>query len=157
MDFRTYYRDHKKLVGLGALIVLAILVAGWAIRGRSDDPNYLTAEVQHGGITSVVQATVTINPLTTVPVGSDVSGTVQYVFADFNSRVEAGQVLAQLDPEVYEAQVVQARGNLDNAIANKKNLEASIGAQEAVIKTNQANLERLKAAAVYAKVNTKRT
>src|SRR5580692_3435042 len=156
MDLRAYYRNHKKLVGLGALILLAILGGGWAIRGRSDDPNYLTAEVQHGGITSVVQATGTINPLTTVPVGSYVSGTVQYVFADFNSRVEAGQVLAQLDPEVYQAQVVQARGNLENAIANEKNLEATIGAQEAGIKNNEANLERLKAADVYSRANSRR-
>ena len=121
MDLRLYYRDHKKLFGLAAVALIAIVAAGWAIRGRSDDPNYLTAEeVQRGSITSVVEATGTINPLTTVPVGSYVSGTVQYVFADFNSRVEAGQVLAQLDPEVYQAQVVQARGNLENAIASEK-------------------------------------
>lgn len=156
MDLRAYYRNHKKLVALAAVAVIAIVAAGWAIRGRSDDPNYLTTEVQRGSITSVVQATGTINPLTTVPVGSYVSGTVQYVFADFNSRVEAGQVLAQLDPEVYQAQVIQARGNLENAIANEKNLEATITAQEAAIKTNQANLERLKAAAVYSQANTQR-
>lgn len=156
MDLRAYYRSHKKLAWLAALAVIAILVAGWAIRGRTDDPSYLTAEVQRGSITSVVQATGTINPLTTVPVGSYVSGTVKYVFADFNSRVEAGQVLAQLDPEVYQAQVVQARGNLDNAIANEKNLEATITAQQAAIKTNEANLERLKAASVYSQANTKR-
>ncbi len=156
MDLRPYYRNHKKLVGLAAIAVIAVVAAAWAIRGRSDDPNYLTAEVQRGGITSVVQATGTINPLTTVPVGSYVSGTVQYVFADFNSRVEAGQVLAQLDPEVYQAQVVQARGNLDNAIANEKNLEATITAQEAAIKTNEANVERLKAADVYSGANTRR-
>src|SRR5579864_7137631 len=133
MDLQAYYRDHKKLVGLAALALIPMLVAGWAIRGRSDDPNYLTAEVQRGGITSVVQATGTVNPLTTVPVGSYVSGTVQYVFADFNSRVQAGQVLAQLDPEVYQAQVVQARGGLANAIANEKNLVATIDAQQALI------------------------
>ncbi|HYT06521.1 MAG TPA: efflux RND transporter periplasmic adaptor subunit [Rugosimonospora sp.] len=156
MDLQAYYRGHKKLVGLAALAVIAMLAAGWAIRGRSDDPNYQTAEVQRGSITSVVEATGTINPLTTVPVGSYVSGTVQYVFADFNSRVQAGQVLAQLDPEVYQAQVVQARGSLENAIANQKNLEATITAQEAAIKTNEANLERLKAAGVYSRANTRR-
>lgn len=157
MRMGDYYQKNRRMVLLGAIGLAALLAFGWAFRHRSDAPAYLTARVERGNITSVVQATGTITPLTTVPVGSYVSGTVKYVFADFNSRVEAGQVLAQLDPEVYEAQVVQARGNLDNAIANKRNLEASIGAQEAVIKTNQANLERLKAAAVYAKVNTKRT
>src|SRR5260370_40041630 len=157
MELRAYYRDHKKLVGLAAVAVIAIVVAGWAIRGRSDDPNYLTAEVQRGGITAVVQATGTINPLTTVPVGSYVSGTVEYIFADFNTTVHAGQVLAQLDPAIYEAQVMQARGNLDNAQANVHNLEASVTAMEAVIQTNQANLTRLRAAADYARVNTRRT
>ncbi len=126
------------------------------MRGRADTPQYTTAPVDRGAITAVVQATGTINPVTTVPVGSYVSGTVQYVFADFNTRVESGQVLAQLDPQVYVAQVVQARGNLDNAVANERNLQASITAQEAGINTNQANLERLKAAADYASVNTKR-
>src|SRR5579864_1127656 len=156
MDLRAYYRDHKKLVGLGALAVLAILVGGWAIRGRSDDPNYLTAKVQHGDITAVVQATGTINPLTTVPVGSYVSGTVKYIFADFNSRVRAGQVLAQLDPAIYEAQVIQARGNLANAQANVANLRANIQAQQAVIETNKANVTKLKAAADYSRINAKR-
>src|SRR5437016_11190045 len=140
MDLQAYYRGHKKLVGLAALAVIAMLAAGWAIRGRSDDPNYQTAEVQRGSITSVVEATGTINPLTTVPVGSYVSGTVQYVFADFNSRVKAGQVLAQLDPAIYDAQFIQARGNLANAQASLRNLEAGLQSQMAVIQTNQANL-----------------
>ncbi len=65
-------------------------------------------------------------------------------------------MLAQLDPEVYQAQVVQARGNLENAIANEQNLEATINAQEAAIKTNEANLEKLKAADVYSQANTRR-
>jgi HlyD family secretion protein len=112
--------------------------------------------VEEGSITSVVQATGTINPLTTVPVGSYVSGTVKYVFADFNSRVRSGQVLAQLDPEIYRAQVLQANGNLDTASANERNLAASVTAQDAVIKSNQANVERLKAAADYARVSAKR-
>lgn len=116
----------------------------------------MTARVERGSITSAVQATGTINPLTTVPVGSYVSGTVKYIFADFNSRVHAGQVLAQLDPEIYEAQVLQARGNLANAIANAKNLEAAVPVQEAVIKTAEANVERSKAAAEYAGVTARR-
>jgi HlyD family secretion protein len=132
------------------------IAAAWALRRTPDPPKFLTARVEQGAITSVVQATGTINPLTTVPVGSDVSGTVKYIFADFNSRVRAGQVLAQLDPETYQAQVTQARGNLDNAIANEKNLEAAITVQQAVIQTNAANLERSKAAAEYARITAQR-
>jgi len=156
MSLRDYYGDHRNSLLAGVAVLAIVAVTGWAMRGRADAPQYATAAVDRGTITSVVQATGTINPVTTVPVGSYVSGTVQYIFADFNTRVESGQVLAQLDPQVYEAQVVQARGNLDNAIANERNLEASIAAQDAAINTNQANVERLKAAADYAGVNTKR-
>src|SRR6266700_1353748 len=138
MAIQEYYQQHKRLVTLLVIVLGALVTIGMVMRARSGEAKYLTAKVQQGDITAVVQATGTINPLTTVPVGSYVSGTVQYVFADFNSRVQAGQVLAQLDPEVYQAQVVQARGSLENAIANQKNLEATITAQQAAIKTNEA-------------------
>ncbi len=156
MAIREYYQKHKKLVTSCAIGLLALVTVGTVMRARSGEPKYLTAKVQRGDITAVVQATGTINPLTTVPVGSYVSGTVKYIFADFNTRVHAGQVLAQLDPAIYEAQMIQARGNLANAEANVKNLEASVAGVEAVIQTNQANLAKLKAAADYARVNARR-
>ena len=156
MSRREYLQKHKKIVVLVGIPLVVLLTVGMVIRARSGEVKYLTAKVQRGDITAVVQATGTINPLTTVPVGSYVSGTVQYIFADFNSRVRAGQVLAQLDPSIYEAQVIQARGNLANAQANVKNLEASIEAMKAAIQTNQANVARLKAAADYAQVNARR-
>src|SRR5947207_5298825 len=156
MAIRAYYQQHKRLVTLLAIGLGVLLTVGMVMRARSGEVKYLTAKVQRGDITAVVQATGTINPLTTVPVGSYVSGTVQYVFADFNSRVRAGQVLAQLDPAIYEAQVIQARGNLANAEANVKNLEASLAGMQAAIETNEANVAKLKAAADYARVNTRR-
>ena len=156
MAIGNYYRQHKKIVTVAGIAVVALVTAGMVRRAWSGDPKYLTAQVQRGDITAVVQATGTINPLTTVPVGSYVSGTVKYIFADFNTHVRADQVLAQLDPAIYEAQVIQARGNLDNAEANEKNLEASIPAMQAAIEANRANLARLLAAAQYARVNAKR-
>lgn len=153
---RQYYQEHKRLVTLVGIGLVALLTAGMVMRARSGETKYLTAKVQHGDITAVVQATGTINPLTTVPVGSYVSGTVKYIFADFNSRVRAGQVLAQLDPAIYEAQVIQARGNLANAQANVANLRANTQAQQAVIETNKANVTKLRAAADYSRINTKR-
>jgi HlyD family secretion protein len=149
-------RKYTKFALFALLLVGGVATAGWVLKHRPDPPRFLTAPVERGSITSIVQATGTINPLTTVPVGSYVSGTVQYIFADFNSRVHAGQVLAQLDPEIYQAQVTQARGNLDNAIASEKNLDAAIPVQEALIKTNQANLERSRAAAEYARATANR-
>ncbi|HEV2232068.1 MAG TPA: efflux RND transporter periplasmic adaptor subunit [Terriglobia bacterium] len=156
MALRNYYQHHRKLVNLSAIALAAVLTLGMVMRARSGEIKYLTATVKRGDITAIVQATGTINPLTTVPVGSYVSGTVQYIFADFNSRVRAGQVLAQLDPSIYEAQAIEARGNLGNAEANLKNLEASIGGVEAAIQTDQANIARLKAAADYARSNARR-
>jgi HlyD family secretion protein len=156
MFVQDYYERHRKRLVAAGVVVAVLVLAGWAMRGRADVPQYTTARVEQGSITSAVQATGTINPLTTVPVGSYVSGTVKYIFADFNSRVESGQVLALLDPQVYDAQVLQARGGLENAVASQRNIDASIIAQEAAIKTNQANVERMKAAADYTRVNTRR-
>jgi HlyD family secretion protein len=149
-------KSRRKLIVAIVLAVAVILTVGWVIRSRSGDIQYFTAPVKRGNIVAVVQATGTINALTTIPVGSEVSGIVQYIFADYNSHVEAGQVLAQLDPVLYQAQVTQAEGNLANAKANVKNLEASILAQDAAIKMNRANLVRLQAALDYSRVNTQR-
>lgn len=156
MGEQAYHRKRTGLLWLGAIALAGLGSVGWVLTHRTEGPKFLTARVERGPITSAVQATGTINPLTTVPVGSYVSGTVKYIFADFNSRVHAGQVLAQLDPEIYEAQVTQARGNLENAGASERNLEAAIAVQEASIKTNQANVEKAKAAADYARSTSKR-
>ena len=156
MAVGNFLRQRKKFVWLGVLSLAVLLTVGMVIRKRSGDVRYLTAEVRQGNITATVEATGTINPLTTVPVGSYVSGTVKYIFADFNTRVQADQVLAQLDPAIYQAQVIQARGNLANAQANVNNLEASIAVAQAVIQTNQANLEKAKAAVEYTRINNQR-
>ncbi|MGA9884303.1 MAG: efflux RND transporter periplasmic adaptor subunit [Candidatus Acidiferrales bacterium] len=140
MSLRESYSKHK--AAYVAVACLVVIVGLWAyFRTRSDGPKYTTAVVKRGDITSVVQATGTINPLTTVPVGSYVSGTVEYIFADFNTRVKNGQVLAQLDPAIYEAQVVQARGNLQNAQANMTTLNANIQVAAANLAKSEANVK----------------
>lgn len=144
---------------LASLLCLVLVAGGgtaYYVKSRPAEVKYTTAAVRKGSITAVVQATGTINPLTTVPVGSFISGTVQYVFADFNSRVHANQVLAQLDPSVYVAQYVTAKGNLDNSIANEKNTEANITSLQANIASGEANVNKLIAAAQYTKADSKR-
>lgn len=152
MAIGDYLKEHRKRLTLAAIVVLVGLVLAGIIawRSRNGQPKYLTAPVRRGNITAVVQATGTINPVTTVPVGSYVSGTVQYIFADFNTRVRAGQVLAQLDPAIFEAQVITARGNLEN-------LKASIPAMEAAVAADQANVAKLQANLEYTRVNARRT
>ena len=157
MEIGKVFREHKKLLLIVGIAAVVVVTLGMVMRARSSGAKYFTAPVKRGDITAVVQATGTINPLTTVPVGSYVSGTVLYIFADFNSRVKAGQVLAQLDPAIYDAQFIQARGNLANAQASLRNLEAGLQSQMAVIQTNQANLVKLQAMAEYQRVTTKRS
>jgi HlyD family secretion protein len=150
MSLRESYQQHKKLYLIGAA-VLIVVIAGWSYaRSRANDPKFTTAEVRTGNITASVQATGTINALTTVPVGSYVSGTVEYIFADYNTRVHSGQVLAQLDPAIYEAQVTQARGNLENAQANLVTLAANV-------QVDEANLAKVEANVKYEQATAKRS
>ena len=150
MPLRDSYQKHKLAYIIGAVCVVLILGYWNYSKAKSAEPKYTTATVRRGNITAAVQATGTINALTTVPVGSYVSGTVQYIFADFNTRVKSGQVLAQLDPAIYEAQVTQARGNLENAQANLVTLAANV-------QVDQANLAKTLADVKYQQATAKRS
>jgi HlyD family secretion protein len=147
MSLAESYRKHKRTYLIGAISLIAILIAWRVFLDGTKDVKYTTVALHRGDITSAVQATGTINPLTTVPVGSYVSGTVQYIFADFNTRVKSGQVLAQLDPAIYEAQAIQARGNLENARANLVTLAANVQVDEANLAKAQANVSYQQATA----------
>lgn len=107
------------------LSVLALLVAGavgfvWMRRGKEADvvPLYRTATVTRGEIVQLVTATGQLSPLTTVEVGSEVSGRIAKRYVDFNDTVKTGQLLAEIDPASYQARVVQAQAQLDSARAN---------------------------------------
>jgi len=103
------------------LIVAAVVLIGVALLLRrcasGSGATYQTATVARGPITQAVTATGTLNPVQNVQVGSQVSGNIQKLFADFNSIVKAGQVVAQIDPVVFQANVNQAAGDLANAQA----------------------------------------
>src|SRR5438034_4637860 len=98
---------------VGLLIIVFVLRQ---CRSRSA-ANYQTATVTRGPITQAVTATGTLNPVVNVQVGSQVSGNIAKLFADFNSQVKAGQVVAQIDPALFQATVTQAEGDLANALA----------------------------------------
>jgi HlyD family secretion protein len=95
-------------------IVLLFLIRQCRSGGSSE---YQTATVTRGPITQAVTATGTLNPVVNVQVGSQVSGNIQKLFVDFNSQVKAGQVVAQIDPVLFQATVTQAEGDLANAQA----------------------------------------
>src|SRR6186997_963025 len=96
----------KKL--LATIVCLAAGVAGWYYFRApkvAPNPEIVKGTVSRGPITETVQATGTIEPLRRVNVGSQVSGTVTAIYADFNSVVTAGQLLAEIDPTMFEMQV----------------------------------------------------
>mgnify|MGYP003337052020 CR=1 FL=1 len=94
-------------------IALLLLLASCSQKAAE----YQTATVTRGDLTQVVTATGQLNPVTNVQVGCQISGTIQQLFADFNSPVTNGQIVAQLDPKTYQANLHQAEGDLANAQA----------------------------------------
>jgi HlyD family secretion protein len=107
-------RPLPLIIGI-VLVILAGLLFSKCRSGSGQ--SFQTVAVTRGPITQAVTATGTLNPVQNVQVGSQVSGNIQKLFADFNSIVKAGQVIAQIDPVVFQANVNQAEGDLDNARA----------------------------------------
>ena len=107
-------RFYPLAILIVGLVVLLLVVRQCRQRGAS---NFQTAPVTRGPLTQVVTATGTLNPVVNVQVGSQVSGNIAKLFADFNSQVKAGQVVAQIDPALFQATVTQAEGDLANAQA----------------------------------------
>jgi len=108
----------KRFLPLGVIIVALLLIL-FVVRRctQSSAGGYQTATVTRGPITQLVTATGTLNPVVNVQVGSQVSGNIAKLFADFNSQVKAGQTVAQIDPMLFQAAVTQAEGDVANAQA----------------------------------------
>jgi HlyD family secretion protein len=102
---------------LAAVIGLLVIVAVVHQCRNGGVANYQTATIMRGPITEAVTATGTLNPVVNVQVGSQVSGNIAKLFVDFNSEVKAGQVVAQIDPALFQATVTQAEGDLASAQA----------------------------------------
>jgi len=102
------------LIVIGGLLLIAFVVRHLRTSGAA---TYQTANVTRGSITQAVTATGTLNPVLNVQVGSQVSGNISKLFADFNSQVKAGQVVAQIDPALFQATVTQAEGDVASAQA----------------------------------------
>jgi len=108
---------------IAALLVAAAGLAAWFAWGRNGgdlSQRYRTTEVERGDIVQSVAANGTLNPVVLVNVGTQVSGTVKKLYADFNDRVTPNQVLAELDPALFRAQLKQSEANLAGARANLK-------------------------------------
>ena len=114
---------NKALIALGLVIVVAILAFS-ARRQRTPSSQYFTSQVDTGPLRNVVNATGVVQTVVTVQVGSQVSGQVEELYADFNSVVRRGQLLAKIDPRNFQAQVENADASV--AAARLSPLAASL-------------------------------
>ena len=110
----------KKRVIISAAIVITAIVAGFHVQGNK--VSYETKPIEKCTITQVVEASGTINPVNIVSVGSTVSGLMKEIYVDYNSEVKKGQLLAQIDPTTFQAQVDQNRAQIINAEAYNKTI-----------------------------------
>ena len=154
------------------LIVISLMALSFGCKG--DSPAYRTEQVSKGDIQQSVTATGTVNAVTTVLVGTQVSGTIKSLYADFNSRVTKGQLIALIDPEMLEAQLAQAKANVEKADATfrdadrtlKRNRElfaknliprSDLDTAETNFDSAKAQLEQAKAAFKVAETNLRYT
>ena len=128
-------------------LALLVLVAGAAIAayfiwgGKAAASDFILGKVERGNVEVNVSATGTVQAVVTVQVGSQVSGTVQWLGADFNSQVKRGQLIARLDPAIFQAQVDNAKASMQNAEAAINAAQTDIVNQQANVKAAQANVE----------------
>jgi HlyD family secretion protein len=121
-------RSRRPLWAAIAAIALAAAVAGgWWFYGRGDGaPGYRLAKVERGPLTAVVSASGTLSAVTTVAVGSQISGQIKELFVDFNSPVKRNQLLARIDPETFELKVKQAQADLEAAKSALVNAQSNV-------------------------------
>lgn len=113
----------KRYIIAIATIIFALLIAVKAV--SKNRVEYESAKIERRTITQVVEASGTINPVNTVSVGSTVSGLISAIYVDFNSKVEKGQLLAEIDPRTFQATVDQNSANVASAQADLANKQAA--------------------------------
>src|SRR3984893_3191056 len=137
--------------------VALMLWVGTISIGTRSNAQFFTAKVEKGDVSQVVQAAGTINPVTTVQVGSVVSGNVVKINADFNSKVKKGDIIAQIDPVPFQNTLSQAEADRQNAQANVKSLEAQIETARANVSTMKANIAKAHATSIDMEAQIRRT
>ncbi len=126
----------KKKIAVAVVLMVALAAGGWYFyKNKESGIQFRTERVTRGDLRATVTATGTVNAVTTVLVGTQVSGTIKEIFVDFNSPVKKGQLLAQIDPELSQTRVAQARANLQSA-------EAGVEKASAVLQDANRTLER---------------
>src|SRR6188474_2323283 len=144
----------RRILWLGFFVLLVVggISTYFYAQSRGNAPKYRTAKVEVGAFTAAVSATGNLNAVTTVQVGSQVSGQIKDLFADFNTVVKKGQLIAQIDPEIFEAKVNGAKGELDSAHATVLNQVAQVEKAKADVENARSALAEAKAQTAKAQV-----
>jgi HlyD family secretion protein len=154
---------RPKLIVGALLVLLPIAVAAYFYNHRVRSPEYLTVRIDRGDIDSTVTTTGTLNAVITVQVGSQVSGNILALYADFNTKVKKGQLVAQIDPAPFNAVVQQATATLNAAKAAVATAQAALAKSQSDLASAQsntasqkANLVRTQSAVELARVENER-
>jgi len=144
----------RKIQFAAALSVFAA-AGSWTLLHGSNQAQYTAAPASRGDIDSTIAATGTCNAVVTVQVGSQVSGNIKTLLADFNTKVRKNQLIAVIDPDMFQARVNQARANLDSAKASLTNAEATVGKAQADVRSAKAAAADMRAEVVKAQVSAR--
>jgi HlyD family secretion protein len=117
--------SSRRKLAVTVVVVLVVIAAGVFLLTRPKKAKYKTSVVARGDVSISVSATGTVNPVNQVTVGSQVSGTLDKVYVDFNDHVTAGQLLAKIDPRNYGSALKQAQANLASAQASLSQAQLS--------------------------------
>ncbi len=137
-------KQRKTVLIVAAAACVSVGLGTWAVVRRQAEIQYRTATVEHGDINVAISATGNPNAVVTVQVGSEVSGIVVALFADFNTKVTKGMLIARIDPAPFQAKVNQAQANLDAGLAGIQAANSSLAAAQANVVKAEAVTEDAK-------------
>jgi len=149
---QTVRVQRKKVLLAGAAVCAIVVLGTWFLLRGQSGIQFRTATVAHGDINVTISATGNPNAVVTVQVGSQVSGIILALYADFNTKVTKGELIARIDPAPFQAKVDQAQANVDSAHAAVANAEAGVQKAHAGIQAAYAALAGAKANVVKAQV-----
>jgi len=144
---------RKYLLTLSTILLIAA-VSGYFFYSRKPEISYKTVKMERGTIVANVAATGNLSAVTTVQVGTQVSGTIQKLYVDYNSRVKKGQAIAEIDPSLFNASVEQSQGNFLTAEANLlKGRVTAYDSARATLKAAEGTVAQTRGALLQAKTN----
>ncbi len=143
---------HWKWI-IGSLLIIILFVYGMSqyYKSHNTKTGFRTAAVTRDNIQETVTATGTLQAVTQISVGSQISGRIQDIYVDYNSKVKKGQLIALIDPRNYESALTQAKATLTSAQADEKSAEASLESAKADVAQTQASILSSQADAQKAK------